>query len=169
METIGLIEQPLRSTAAVRHVIAMDEVAKHFATAIESVLARLGEAGVAPAGAPFSRYRGDVGRTVDVEIGFPVPDGTDPVADLVMGTLPAGRAVEVTHVGDYESLRDTYAAIESWVGEHRVTLREECWEIYEAGPASDPDPATWRTRIVWPVAEPQIGTAPSQAEEGAHQ
>ena len=41
-----------------------------------------------------------------------------------------------------------------------MQLRQESWEVYEAGPSSDPDPATWRTRVVWPVAEPQISSAP---------
>ena len=160
METIGVIEQLPQPTAAVRQVVLMDEFGARFATALERVLEHLGVAGVVPAGAPFARYRGPVARTADVEIGFPVPEGTGAVLDLVMDTLPAGRAVEVTHLGDYESLRDTYARIEAWAAEHEVNLREESWEIYDAGPSSDPDPATWRTRVVWPVAEPQIGSTP---------
>lgn len=164
METVGVIEQLPQRTAAVRQVIPMGEIAAIFPTAIERVLQHLAAAGLAPVGAPFARYRGHAGGTFDVELGFPVPEGAGEVPELVMGELPGVRAVEAVHVGDYESLRDTYAKIEAWAAEHRVALREETWEIYDAGPSSDPDPATWRTRLVWPVADPWLGSAPAPTE-----
>lgn len=160
METIGVIEHLAQPTAAVRDVVPVDELGERFAFALNRVLELLTGAGVAPAGPPFARYRGPVGRTVDVEIGFPVPDGTAPVAGLVVDGLPACRAVEVLHLGGYDDLPDAYARVEAWADEHGVQLRQESWEVYEAGPSSDPDPATWRTRVVWPVAEPQISSAP---------
>jgi effector-binding domain-containing protein len=134
----------------------MDALGEYFAATFERVAGVLQSAGVATAGPPFARYRGHPGDHTDVETGFPVSAGTAPVPGLVMGALPAGRAVEVVHVGDYAHLPDTYALIDAWAADHGVAIRDEMWEVYESGPASDPDPATWRTRIVCPVAEPQL-------------
>ena len=37
-----------------------------------------------------------------------------------------------------------------------LAVLDQSWEIYEAGPESDPDPATWRTRVIFPVTGPQV-------------
>lgn len=148
-----VLEQPV---AAVRDRVRTDELKNTFSAAFHQVFTALTEAGMQPAGAPFARYRGMPTETVDVEIGFPVVSPFAGSGDVVGETLPAARAVEAVHVGDYDSLRATYEEVERWMREHEVTPSEEMWEVYESGPESDPDPATWRTRIVWPVTGPAI-------------
>jgi len=32
------------------------------------------------------------------------------------------------------------------------TPSETMWEVYLNGPATEPDPQNWQTRIVWPAA-----------------
>lgn len=70
----------------------------------------------------------------------------------MQGTRSAGgRTVQADHIGSYDTLAQTYDAIESWMRTHRLTPGEEMWELYVVGPESDTDPAAWRTRVVWPV------------------
>jgi AraC family transcriptional regulator len=38
------------------------------------------------------------------------------------------------------------------MGEHSLTPSDEMWEVYLSDPQTEPDPATWRTQIFWPVA-----------------
>ena len=65
--------------------------------------------------------------------------------------LPGGSAAVAVHVGPYERLVDTYEALQAWVLEQGFELAWPMWEYYLSDPQSEPDPATWRTRIVWPV------------------
>jgi effector-binding domain-containing protein len=156
MGDIHLIELQEQSVAGVRQRIRMDEITTIFDTRFQEVLQALRSAGVAPAGAPYARYHGEVGETVDVEVGFPVEQPFAGSGDVVGETLPAVRAVEAVHEGAYDSLKNTYEAVERWMGERDLKPLDQSWEIYEAGPESDPDPATWRTRVVFPVTGPQV-------------
>lgn len=156
MGDIHLIELPEQAVAGVRQRIRMDEITTIFDTRFQEVLQALQSAGVAPAGAPYARYHGDVGETVDVEIGFPVAEPFSGSGDVQGETLPAARAVETIHEGAYDRLRETYEAVQRWMAEHDLQPLDQSWEIYEAGPESDPDPETWRTRVVFPVSGPQV-------------
>lgn len=148
-----VVEQPV---AAVRSRVRMDELPDAFSSAFHRVFAALAEAGIRASGAPYARYRGMPTDTVDVEIGFPVESPFPGSGDVIGETLPAGRAVEALHSGDYDSLRGTYEEVERWMRAHDVIPSDQMWEVYLSGPESDPDPATWRTRIVWPVTGPGI-------------
>ena len=66
--------------------------------------------------------------------------------------LPAGRAVVVVHVGPYDTLEATYGRLLEWVAAQGMELATGMWEEYLSDPEQEPDPATWRTRIVAPVA-----------------
>jgi effector-binding domain-containing protein len=66
--------------------------------------------------------------------------------------LPGGRVVTGTHVGPYEALAQTYEQLVAWAGAEGLTLAEGMWESYLSDPGAEPDPSTWRTLIVWPLA-----------------
>lgn len=157
MTTIGLIDVEEQPTVGMRRRVPVADLPEFFDEVFNAVAAAVTRAGAHLAGAPYARYRGMPTDIVDVEAGFPLTEpygGADP--ELVAGSLPAARAIEAVHQGGYETLRATYAQVEAWATEHRLQPLEEVWERYESGPSSDPDPATWRTRIVWPVARPQV-------------
>lgn len=156
MEDIRIIDLPAQATAGVRRQVRMDELSSVFDRTFQQVAAALMEAGVSPAGAPYARYRGMPAETVDVEIGFPVAEAFVASGELVVDALPAVRAVESVHVGSYDTLADAYGRMEAFVKEKGLTTLDQSWEMYEAGPESDPDPATWRTRIVFPLTGPQV-------------
>ncbi|WP_166847174.1 GyrI-like domain-containing protein [Isoptericola sp. BMS4] len=169
-QEIRIIESVEQPTLGFRQVVRMQDLPALFERMIPRAAGLVERAGARPAGPPYARYRGHLGDGVDVEVGFPVvepvrepagpgglpgaeePDGGVAVADA----LPEARVVEVVHVGSYETLPDTYARLESWMTEHDLRSVDQSWELYEAGPESDPDPATWRTRIAVAVAGPAV-------------
>jgi effector-binding domain-containing protein len=155
MVEVTIIDHEEQPTVGIRREIRVDQMQEFFAEIFDDVIRALRDAHVDPQGAPFARYRGRPAETVDIEAGFPVAEPFAGSGELVAGTLPAGRAAEAVHVGPYETLRETYAALEAWLGEHGLHAGDEMWERYDSGPASDPDPATWRTRVVWPVSGPE--------------
>jgi effector-binding domain-containing protein len=57
-----------------------------------------------------------------------------------------------THVGPYEALAQTYEQLTAWARAEGLPLAEGMWESYLSDPGAEPDPSTWRTLIVWPLA-----------------
>jgi effector-binding domain-containing protein len=156
MDDIHVIDVLAQGTVGIRRVVPTDSLAEVFPELLERVAAALAAAGASSAGPPYARYRNMTGATVDVEVGFPVEVAPAAGGDVLAGELPPGRVVEAVHVGPYDALSGTYQRIEAWVREHGLELGTQSWEIYEAGPMSDPDPGTWRTRIVWPLTGPPL-------------
>ena len=68
------------------------------------------------------------------------------------GTLPGGRVAEATHVGPYDTIQQTYAELGRYVADAGLTPGDVMWEFYLSDPQSQPDPATRKTRICWPVS-----------------
>lgn len=149
IEIVELEEQP---AAVVRATLPFAELGGFFSRAFEAVLATLATQGVAPAGPPFAYYPGMVGDTVEVAAGFPTELPVDPSGEVVALTLPGGRAALTTHVGPYETMgATTYPELPAWMAAEGLEPASGSWEVYLTGPTNEPDPATWRTRIVWPV------------------
>jgi effector-binding domain-containing protein len=108
--------------------------------------------GVAITGPPFGFYPRMPSDTVEVVVGFPVAAPIAADGEVEPFTLPGGRAVTATHVGPYEELENTYAELLAWTTAEGLTLAEGMWESYLSDPSAEPDPSTWRTLIVWPLA-----------------
>jgi effector-binding domain-containing protein len=147
--SIDTIEPQL--AAAIRREIPMAELKETFDTGFSQVMHAITEQGATMAGPPFGYYHRMPRETVDVSIGFPVSTAVQ-AGDVEPFDLPGGRAVVVTHVGPYEDLESTYGELMAWVQSEGLKLAKGMWEQYLSDPATEPDPATWRTLIVWPLA-----------------
>jgi DNA-binding transcriptional MerR regulator len=94
-------------------------------------------------------------NAVELEVGWPVdaPVRTpfDPPAPLEVVTYEPTRAVVHRHVGPYERLHETYAALEQALAAAGTRPSGPAREIYETDPQEEPDPELWVTEIVWPV------------------
>lgn len=139
----------------VHEVVAMAELTEFFGRAFQAAATGMARHGVTPSGPAVALYTGAVTEKVDVTAGFLAPDperhyGHD--GGLVEVHLPEGPAVVTMHTGPYDAMAGTYAELEQWMRAHGVTPRDVMWEEYLDGPDSEPDPARWRTRIVFPVA-----------------
>lgn len=150
IKSTQLQEQP---TAVLRETVPMKELRGFFSRAYSLVMSAAEQQHVQLAGPPFALYRGMPTDVVDVEAGFPVaapfPGGGD--GGVTAGTLPAGQAFEAMHVGPYETLPETYGAIMGKMQADGLTPGNAMWEYYLSDPAAEPDPAKWKTLIVWPV------------------
>lgn len=144
-------EEPLR-IAAVRENVPMADLTAFFARTFAHVDDALRQAGATPDGAPVAIYFGSPGAEVDVAAGYilrqatPAPTGTDLIE------LAGGPALEGEHVGRYDDLGSAYEEIEKAVSEQGLVRAPLMWEQYLRGPDASPDPSTWRTRIVYPLA-----------------
>lgn len=150
-------------TAGIRRTVPMSALTEFFSEAFTKTMRTLGEQGVAPIGPPFGKYYGRPGTTVDVEAGFPVAAPIDRAGDVAPGSLPGGSVLEAEHVGPYDQMEKTYAAIQRYCTDEGLTPGDVMWESYVGGPDADPNPAHWRTLISWPIADPSTTQAPAAA------
>jgi effector-binding domain-containing protein len=147
------VDEPVRTALVVRRVVRMDELPEFFAEAfgrcVEAATSLHKEIG----GAPFAWYHGAPTTTIDVSAGLPVeyltgelPPGVEAVE------RPGGRAVTAVHVGHFDTLHETYQAVEAWMAEHDLEAGDDAWEEYLTDPESEPDQSKWETRVVLPLA-----------------
>jgi effector-binding domain-containing protein len=106
----------------------------------------IGRAG--PLIALYHDYRED---HVDMEVAIPVAGPAEGEGQIEARELPGGRAAVVVHEGSYDMIGPVHEALDSFAherGGHGGTPRE----VYVVGPGDDPDPASWRTEVVYPLA-----------------
>jgi effector-binding domain-containing protein len=149
-EGVREVTLPARTVAGLQEKVAVTELAAFFRRAIPHVIAEFARRGIAPAGPPTAVYRHEQGQTFDVTVGFPVAGDLPAAAGLAAAELPGGRAVQVEHIGSYETLPAAYAALGEWFGTHRATPPDVMWEEYLTGPGVT-DESRYRTRVVYPV------------------
>lgn len=138
--------------AAIRAEVPMAELPDVFHRAFGAVAQAVGAQGIAIAGPPFGFYPRMPTDTVTVVAGFPVAGAITADGDVEPFELPGGRVVTGIHVGPYETVAQTYEELLAWTEAEGLTLAEGMWESYLSDPSTEPDPSTWRTLVVWPLA-----------------
>ncbi|MGZ4289848.1 MAG: GyrI-like domain-containing protein [Gaiellaceae bacterium] len=83
-----------------------------------------------------------------LEVGWPVPDGTQPEAPVEIKRLAPSVAIVHLHVGPYEDLPALYGELFAQAHEHGYTPVAMPRERYLTAPGDGPPV----TEIVWPVA-----------------
>jgi len=154
MSTPAIERQELQPQPAlvVKRRIARTEIAATIAEGLGKTFPYALQNSLAIAGRPFARYS-DVGPgLMTIEVGTPLAAPADGVGDIEAITLPGGPAAVAVHMGAYDKLQDTYAAIERWMQQQGVRAAGAPWESYITDPAEHPDPAKWRTDVFWPIS-----------------
>ena len=59
---------------------------------------------------------------------------------------------EVMHIGPFEAMEKTYAALQAWMDDHQIQPAAGMWEVYMSDSQTEPDHSKWKTKIVWPIA-----------------
>jgi effector-binding domain-containing protein len=148
--TVETIEP--QAAAAIRAEVPMAELREVFDRGFSAAFQEAEAQGVAITGPPFGFYPRMPGDTVEVVVGFPVAGPITAEGEVGPFELPGGRVVTGTHVGPYEALAQTYEQLMEWAQVEGLTLAEGMWECYLSDPSAEPDPSTWRTLILWPLA-----------------
>ena len=115
------------------------------------VLAFIQASGAQPAGPPFCRYLSMGSEEWEIEPGVPV---TEPVAGegrVEAAELPGGAVLSTMHVGPYETLGQSWDALDRWVKQEGKVPGGAAWELYVTDPAVVTDPAECRTELVMPL------------------
>lgn len=115
------------------------------------------QAGVAPAGAAFTRFLEPPGQlnwaSGRFEVCLPVPPGTQGSGQVQVRDLPATTVLAVVVQGPYSEMPAHYAEFLAWLdvaGEEPSGPPRELY-IVHPGPDGSGDPRTFRTEIQFPV------------------
>ena len=147
-QTKQMDAQPILS---IRTTATMDKIGEVMGPLFGEVYGCIQQSGQEPAGMPFAIYHSMDGGMVDLECGMPVAAAMDSVGRVQAGELPAGTVATVTHMGPYDALRQTWAALMEWMGSQGLQPAGAPWEVYVTDPAAEPDQSKWRTDIFFPV------------------
>jgi DNA-binding transcriptional MerR regulator len=139
-----------RTVAAISATVRLDEVVEWYADAMSELDAAV--AGHEPLGPPGGRYD-DALFTAgkgDVLVHRPVADSPT-LGRVAPVTLPAVELAVTVHRGPHDDIDVTFGQLGAWVVDHALAVDGPVEETYLVGPRDDPDPASWRTEIGWPV------------------
>ena len=151
IERRELTETPM---LAVTRRTEHEHIAEVLAEALPAVFNHVMGAGLAMAGPPFVRYLQMGPAYLTLEAGIPLAEMAEAPAggDIAPGTLPGGPAAVTVHIGPYDTLPEAHAALERWMVTNEMEAAGPPWEVYLTDPAEVPDPAQWRTEVIWPLA-----------------
>ena len=135
----------------IRAKTTIDKLGAIMGPLFGEVYAYIQQGGQAPAGMPFAIYHSMDGNAVELECGMPVGSQMDGTTRVQPGELPCGTMATVTHMGPYEGLPNTWAALTEWMRSQGHEAAGAPWEVYVTDPGTEADQSKWRTDIFFPV------------------
>lgn len=132
--------------------VKMTEMANALGELLPKVFGHATQSGATMVGPPFVRYL-NMAETLDIQAGLPVAPGAAATDDILLGELPGGAALTTIHTGPYDGLPAAYAALQAWMKDNAVQPSGAPWEVYLTDPGEVPNPAEWKTQVIWPIAE----------------
>jgi len=132
-----------------RSSLAPNAISEAMGAAFGTLMAYVGQHGLAPAGAPRAIYTayGQDGLSFTVAMPLAEPPGAaaEP-GPVTMGEIPGGRALRFTHRGPYRELMSTYGRITEFMKAQGLLENEAdwarympMWEEYLNDPATTPE------------------------------
>lgn len=137
----------------IRREASRAELPSTIGVCLGAIFAHAEKAGLAVAGQPLSRYPSAGQGLVTIKVALPLAAPGAGAGEIQAGFLAEGPAAVATHEGPYDTLGETYAALERWMSTEHVATRGAPWEVYVTDPADYPNPADWRTDVFWPIGE----------------
>jgi effector-binding domain-containing protein len=141
-----------RHDAAVLHLTARPEaISETMGPAFGKLFESVGRSGGVPTGPVFARYFSMSEDVCDFECGVAVAAPFTGGGEVQASEIGGCEAAVGMHVGPYEELHETYAAMQAWLEAQGRKPSAVMWEVYLTDPDEVPDPAEWRTEVYWPV------------------
>ena len=129
------------------------EMPQFFQRAFVEIFTLLGELGIRAAGVPVTIYHDQEFRVedVDMEVVVPVAEPAEDRGRVHAGVLSGGPVAYTLHPGPYDEIGAAYRALADWALSHGHEMAGPPRECYLVSPNETPNPAEYRTEIVWPI------------------
>ena len=148
-----VVELASTTVAALRETVPMTGLREYYDRAFHTIMGVIQGQGIQPTGPPVGIYYSMPTETVDMAAGFPTDREVTADAGVEATTLPAGRAVQLTHAGSYDSMAQSYDRLMAFVRDQGLSPGPLMWETYLTEPTPDGDPDAMRTLITWPLQD----------------
>lgn len=159
-----LEQRAAQDYAGIQATVPMEGISGAIDDAFPELFGWLAASGISPAAPPFIRFLViDMEADLRIEMGVPVAEPiTVASADNLRvrpGLLPGGQYAVLRHIGPYDGLIASNAALQEWASARGVTFdawdtpEGSAWrgriEQYITDPSAEPDPAKWQTDIAY--------------------
>ena len=160
-----LEERPAQPYVARRTQVTLQELGTVIPQLHSEVYAWLRQQGIAPAGAPFIRYRViNMMAELDIELGVPVASSVAGDERICADVLPAGRYATLIYTDVARGI-EANAALLKWGAQQGLVWdmwtaeNGDRWgarlESYLTDPQEEPDPTKWETAVAIRLADDQ--------------
>lgn len=147
------VDVPATRAVMIDRSCAPDGIPAAMETAFGDLMKIVEEHGIEFAGAPRAIYTAYGQDGVRFTLAIPVAGAVELDAkDARTGELPEAKTLRFVHTGPYDRLMQTYAAITSWMVDHKYMKAQSdwdrympMWEEYISDPATTPpeELVTW--------------------------
>ena len=138
------------TTAVIRAVVPMDELAAFFDTVVLAPRRRPSPSRASPSRGRRSRCTTALPPTWPTWRSASRPTGrSSPPATWRPARSRPGRVARLVHLGGYDKLVSSWQRLASWMGEQGLTPGPLQWEVYVTEPSPDMDPADLRSELNW--------------------
>ncbi len=152
-----------RSFVYVSGRVDFDSVYDALVAALKKVHLYLDKEGIKPAGPPIARYNDGGQEGFQFEAGYPVAEApkNPPQGDIAVGEAPSGKMLDFVHHGSFNTMDETYAAIDDYFRDKRKSAglaepeRDELansFEQYTTDPSTS-DPEKLEVHVLVPVKQ----------------
>ena len=150
---IEIVSVETKTVAYVRKTcgVSPNEISAAMGEGFGELMGALGQAGVAPVGAPMAAYHDYGGEETTFDVCMPIsPDAAEKVKGARVAETVGGRSLRTLHKGPYAALKSTYDRFWSELGARKLTPRGPSYEVYLNDPGVTPE-ADLLTEIHIPV------------------
>jgi effector-binding domain-containing protein len=151
---IEIREMPSQRLLVKKTTCAHKEIGLAFGTAIHAVAECFRRNGAGMMSAPMAVYLNWRDSDCDMAVGCQAEGNVQLSEGCEWLDVPGGTHARVTHLGPYETLHESHAAIRNWCAAKGIKMAGPCWESYPKGPISEPDSSKWQTDVNYPVEVP---------------
>jgi effector-binding domain-containing protein len=152
MPEIEQITTQRQLTVSIQTKVKIEDIPSYMGKAYGELFVFIQAKGLVLMGPPMVYYNSWNDKEVDMTLGFPVAGPFHAEGMFKAFELPSVKAVTIVHVGPYQTLMQSYMAIEQWMKEKGLVPAQFMWEEYLNDP-SEVSPQELRTKITWPIKE----------------
>ena len=153
------LEMPDRNFLIARKKVPFSRAPGVLATGLDKVINTAEKIGLEVDGRPSGLYFDwdTVTNETDMAAALPIakklPSLGVKIGGLSQFTVPAGKAIMVSHYGDYGSTANAHFAIDQYLNSNNLTAKVPCWEEYVTDTSEEADTTKWLTRVYYFLEE----------------
>ncbi len=147
-------QMPSMRTLSIRARCRPSDLGSSLRTRLCEVFDHVLATGALQAGPPYMRFLSRSADEYEIEVGYPVCDFAPWSSHVKVGEIPACTAVVAEYVGGGPCEHDDFESCADWIREQGKSLSAPPVQFFCNDPRYEPDPAKWKTAVVWPIEDP---------------